>query len=85
MSAWEATAVKGRGLLCCPCIKSHLKVDNFRSTNKLNLRVRGMADSLTLIDVTGRLQAGMIVIIATPPYIFNILINTCFSIVVQMG
>ena len=44
-----------------------------------------MADSLKLIDVTGRLQAGMIVIIATPPYIFNILINTCFSIVVQMG
>lgn len=57
--------MKGRGLLCCPCIKSYLKVDNSRSTNKLNWRVRGMADSLKLIDVTGRLQAGMNVIIAT--------------------
>lgn len=56
--------MKGRGLLCCPCIKSYLKVDNSRSTNKLNWRVRGMADSLKLIDVTGRLQAGMNVIIA---------------------
>lgn len=56
--------MKGRRLLCCPCIKSYLKVDNSRSTNKLNWRVRGMADSLKLIDVTGRLQAGMNVIIA---------------------
>lgn len=56
--------MKGRGLLCCPCIKSYLKVDNSRSTNKLNWRVRGMTDSLKLIDVTGRLQAGMNVIIA---------------------
>lgn len=79
--------MKGRGLLCCPCIKSYLKVDNSRSTNKLNWRVRGMADSLKLIDVINRQASGWYERNNCYRHLISLiyLLIRFFSIVVQMG